>query len=264
MKPIASARYLTVEASKVPWRSVTLDDGEIVQLQLYADGAEGNPEAVRFRFSEGYKTEPHFHLSSQFQLVLSGSIKFPHERLDAPAIHYTDHHVAYGPFIASNGHEMMVLRSKPSGIVLMKDKVARRQANPLGRELSRSAHEVESEFLPGYKDARRKILIPETAGPAAEIVECPPGMEFTAAAVPTYGRYEIIIKGAVTVDGKSLGPNSLRFVQADEHPVPLECGPEGATVIVLTYDQDAEQSYGGSILKDMADLENWLVSGNAY
>ena len=71
-------------------------------------------------------------------------------------------------------------------------------------------------------------------------------------------------KGSVTVNGEYLGPNSLRFVQADEHPVPLKCGPEGATVTVLTYDQDADQSYGGSILQDMADLENRLISGNAY
>ena len=37
---------------------------------------------------------PHFHLGAQFQLVLDGTIQFPGFRLEAPAVHYTDHNVA--------------------------------------------------------------------------------------------------------------------------------------------------------------------------
>ena len=79
-------------------------------------------------------------------------------------------------------------------------------------------------------------------------------MEFTAPA-PSYGRYEIVYKGSALVDGKRLGPKGLRFIEAGEEAVPLRCGPEGATLIVLTYDQDAAQSYGGSTEEVIAQME---------
>src|SRR5206468_10319999 len=91
-------------------------------------------------------------------------------------------------------------------------------------------------------------------GPAAEIIECPPHLELRAPA-PSYGRYEVVYKGSAVVDGKTLGPKDLRFIAAGEEAVPLRCGPEGATLIVLTYDQDAAQSYGGSTEEVIAQME---------
>jgi hypothetical protein len=136
----------------------------------------------------------------------------------------------------------------------MRDKERRRQANTRGREITCCAHEVEWEPLPGYAGARRKILIPASQGPSAEIIECPAGMAFTAGA-PTYGRYEVMLTGSAEVEGKQLGPKGLRFVAAGEQAVPLKCGPEGATLIVLAYDQDAAESYGGSTAEVIAKME---------
>ena len=68
---------------------------------------------------------------------------------------------------------------------------------------------------------------------------------------PIYGRYQLILSGSVTVEGKRLGPDTLRFVQGNEPEAPLVCGPEGATVIVLTYDSDASKAYGGKALDDV-------------
>jgi hypothetical protein len=79
-------------------------------------------------------------------------------------------------------------------------------------------------------------------------------MELPAPA-PNYGRYEVVYKGSALVGDKVLGPMSLRFIEAGEEAVPLRCGPEGATVIVLTYDQDAAQSYGGSTEDVLARME---------
>ncbi len=233
-----------IEPAEVPWKTLGLDGGGETQLQMYLKGKDGGPEAIRAQISEGYEVEPHFHLAAQFQLLLEGSMEFPIFRLDAPAIHYTEHNVPYGPFKVSR-HDMLVLHTKPGGVVMMRDKKRRYQANTRGRELSRCAHEVDWEPMPGYPDARRKVLIPESCGPSAEIVECPPNMEFAAGA-PEYGRYEVILSGSASADGKQLGPKGLRFVDAGENAGPLSCGPEGATLIVLTFDQDASKSYGGS------------------
>ncbi len=36
---------------------------------------------------------------------------------------------------------------------------------------------------------------------------------------------------------------------------PLRCGPEGAALMVLSYDQDATLSYGGSTAAAIAEME---------
>src|SRR5215470_15940955 len=161
--------HLTIDPTEVSWKTLPLDGGGEVQLQMYLKGVDGGPEAVRARISEGYQVEPHFHLAAQFQLLLEGTMEFPTFRLDAPAVHYTEHNVPYGPFVVSSGHDMLVLHTKPGGVVMMRDKERRRQANTRGRELSCCAHEVAWEPLPGHDGARRKVLIPATKGPSAEI-----------------------------------------------------------------------------------------------
>lgn len=246
-------RYM-IQASATPWRTLGLDGGGTAQLQMYLNGTDGGPEAIRAQISKGYEVEPHFHLAAQFQLLLAGTMKFPVFTLEAPAVHYTEHNVPYGPFIVSADHDMLVLHTKPGGVVLMRDTERRRQANTRGRELTCCAHEVDWEPLPGHAGARRKILIPASAGPSAEIIECPPSMKLAIPA-PTYGRYEVIFTGSVSVEGKTLGPRDLRFVEPGEMAPSLVCGAEGATVIVLTYDQDAALSYGGSTEEAIARME---------
>jgi hypothetical protein len=193
-------------------------------------------------------------LAAQFQLLLEGTMTFPTFRLDAPAVHYTEHNVPYGPFVVSQGHDMLVLHTKPGGVVTMSNKERRREANARGRELSCCAHEVEWEPMPGHAGARRKILIPATRGPSAEIIECPPHMEL-AVPVSTYGRYEVVYRGSVLADGKELGPKGVRFIGSGQQASALTCGPEGASVIVLTYDANATHSYGGSTEEVLARME---------
>src|SRR5207244_13051085 len=170
-------------------------------------------------------------------------MEFPTFRLEPPVVHYTEHNVPYGPFTVRNGHDMLVLHTKPGGVVLMRDRERRYQANTRGREITRCAHEVEWEPLPGYAGARRKVLIPASEGPAAEIIECPPHLELTAPA-PSYGRYAVVYKGSAVVDGKTLGPHDLRFTAAGEEAVPRRCGPEGTTRRALRYDPACVHTYG--------------------
>src|SRR5262245_47200763 len=96
-----------IQPSEVPWKSLAHDGGGTTQLQMYLKGTDDGPEAVRAQISEGYKVEPHFHLAAQFQLLLEGAMAFPTFRLEAPAVHYTEHNVPYGPFVPSNGHDML-------------------------------------------------------------------------------------------------------------------------------------------------------------
>ena len=245
---------LIVEPSTVPWKTLALDGGGETQLQLYLRGSNGGPEAVRAQISEGYKVEPHFHFAAQFQLLLEGAMDFPLFRLTAPAVHYTEHNVPYGPFIVRGGHDMLVLHARPGGLAVMRDKKRRWQANVRGRECTRCAHEVEWRPMPGCQHARRKLLIPESFGPSAELVVFPAGVAFTPP-VPEHGRYEVVYAGSASLLGRRLGPKALRFIPAGEQAAPFTAGPEGVSMIFLSFDQDANYSDAGSTQDALARME---------
>lgn len=234
-----------VEPSAVPWKTLALERGGETRLQMYLKGRDGGPEAIRAQISENYTVEPHFHYAAQFQVLLEGSMAFPLVRLEAPAVHYTEHNTPYGPFTVSGGHDMLVLHAKPGGVAVMRDKKRRWQANVRGRELTRCAHEVEWQPMPGCPHVRRKLLIPPSFGPVAELVEFPAGSEFTPP-VPEYGRYEVVYSGSVVLLGEQLGPKALRFIPGGEQAAPFTAGSEGVRMIFVSFDQDANYNDAGS------------------
>ncbi len=239
-----SHQYI-VEPSTVSWKTLALEGGGETQLQMYLKGRDGGPEAIRAQISEDYTVEPHFHYAAQFQVLLEGSMAFPLVRLDAPAVHYTEHNTPYGPFTVSGGHDMLVLHAKPGGVAIMRDKKRRWRANVRGRELTRCADEVEWQPMPGCPHARRKLLIPPSFGPTAELVAFPAGAEFTPP-VPEYGRYEVVYAGSASLLGERLGPKALRFIPGGEQAAPFTAGPEGVSMIFVSFDQDANYSDAGS------------------
>ena len=243
-----------VEPSAVPWKTLPLDGGGEAQLQLYLTGRDAGPEAIRAQISEDYTVEPHFHYAAQFQVLLEGSMAFPLVRLDAPAVHYTEHNTPYGPFTVSAGHDMLVLHTRPGGLAVMRDKKRRWRANVRGRELTRYAHEVEWQPMPGYPHARRKLLIPPSFGPTAELVAFPAGVEFTPP-VPEYGRYEVVYAGSAALLGRRLEPKALRFIPAGEQAASFTAGPEGVSMIFVSFDQDANYSDAGSTQDALARME---------
>ena len=243
-----------VEPSAVPWKTLPLDGGGEAQLQLYLTGRDAGPEAIRAQISEDYTVEPHFHYAAQFQVLLEGAMAFPLVRLDAPAVHYTEHNTPYGPFTVSAGHDMLVLHTRPGGLAVMRDKKRRWRANVRGRELTRCAHEVEWQPMPGYPHARRKLLIPPSFGPTAELVAFPAGVEFTPP-VPEYGRYEVVYAGSAALLGRRLEPKALRFIPAGEQAASFTAGPEGVSMIFVSFDQDANYSDAGSTQDALARME---------
>ncbi len=210
-------------------------NGVVIQSQTLLGGGEGGPWGTCTSFPENTGSQAHFHTSSQFQFVISGSMDFPDEHIEAPAVHYTDHCVPYGPFTVSKDHAMLILRPRRNRQIFTTDPQIRKLVNRSGRTFVRQGDDVEWEGDPLNSGARRKVLVPGVA----ELVECPPDSGF-ASAPAAHGQYQAVYKGSIVVDGKSLGYKSLRFVEGDEPPPPLQCGPEGATLIVLTFGEDSE------------------------
>jgi hypothetical protein len=242
---------IIVDLSKVPWKTYS---GKY-EIQIGLDGSQG-PELVRARFS-GREVQPHYHRAAQFQLLLDGGLQFPNFRMAGIAVHYTDHNVPYGPFTTSGRHDMVVVHAKPAGVQYVKDAIRdpslRKEINRTGREVHGSAGEVEWQPVPGREGLRRKALLSLDNGPSAELVECAPEVELPGSSAP-FGRYEFVIKGSARLNGSELGPETVRFVRSPEPIAALCAGPAGATFMVLTFDSDASESFGGSVLGDLSAM----------
>jgi hypothetical protein len=235
-----------IEPAAIASRFFTEEDGEEEAVRIYLDGLDGGPDAVLCSHSDGAIAEPHFHHGSQFQLMLRGKTEFADELLEAPAVHYTDHNTAYGPFTMRERHQMLVLHPRPAGQVFLKQPGARTNLNRTGRQLSGTAGEAAWEPLPGQPGARRKVLLSEASGPGVQIVECAPDTVLNVGATQ-YGRFEFITAGMATLAGRPLARKTLRFVRGTRDFAPLKAGPDGATVIVLSFDEDATRGEMGGI-----------------
>ena len=232
-------RQYVVDPADIPWKTGETQ-GITFECQVLLSGSDGGPEAMRLRFDHRPSVFAHMHLTSQFQLLLRGTMDFPTEsmKLRPPAVHYTDHNVAYGPFATGVQHDMLVLHPKQAGLISMSDRAARRQINLSGRELTGMEKDAEWFPIPRYEGARWKILISHSFGPEAVMVQYPPSAVLPLD-VPTWGRYEVVLEGSVMVEGRNLGAPGLRYVQGDDRPVPLRAGADGATLIFLSFDKDA-------------------------
>jgi hypothetical protein len=180
------------------------------------------------------------HLTSQFQLLLNGAMDFPRgtKHLDAPAIHYTDHNMPYGPFAVSRGHDMLVLHPRAGGIISMANLDARRQIHLGGRLFAASASDAQWQPLPGAEHSQFKFLTPQSFGPAAVMVRAP-ALAALGMPAPEFGRYEVVLEGSVVVEGQEIAPPGFRYVRNDQPVDPMVTGSDGASVIFLSFDRDA-------------------------
>lgn len=231
-------RYV-VDPAALPWKR-SESEGVRFECQVLLSGEDGGPEALRFRFDDCPSVYAHMHLTSQFQLLLAGTMDFPRgvKHLAAPAIHYTDHNMPYGPFAVSGGHEMLVLHPRAGGIISMANLDARRQIHLGGRLHAALAADVEWQAVPGAEHTQYKRLMPVGYGPDAVIVQAPAHAALTMPAAP-FGRYEVVMEGSALLDGREVGSPGFRYVRGDEPAAALVTGASGATVAFLTFDADA-------------------------
>lgn len=228
-----------VDPAKAPWKRST-SEGVTFACQVLLSGADGGPEALRFRFDDCPSVYAHMHLTSQFQLLLNGAMEFPRgvKHLDGLAIHYTDHNMPYGPFAVSSDHEMLVLHPKAGGIISMANSEARRQINLSGRIFALVAAGAKWHPLPGLDNAEFKLLMPPGFGPAAVVVRAP---AHAALAMPPakFGRYEVVLEGSAIMDGQEIARPGFRYLRGERAAEPLVTSSFGASVAFLTFDDDA-------------------------
>jgi len=230
-----------IDPALIAWKKGETE-GLSFSYQVLLDGANGGPEAIRFRFDPCPSVYAHMHLTSQFQLLLSGCMQMPRRSLNLlpVSIHYTDHNTPYGPFSVSPGHDMLVLHPKRGGLISMAHIAARRQINLAGRLLVGAINENRWTTGADSHDVEVQMVMPRAEGPGADAFSLSPG-SLTPVEQSAFGRYEVVLKGSVTCSGRELRTPGLRFVRGVEVAEPMVARSDGAVIVVLTFDADAEE-----------------------
>ena len=245
-----------VDSANAPWKRST-SEGVSFACQVLLSGDDDGPEALRFRFDDCPSVYAHMHLTSQFQLLLTGAMDFPRgvKHLQGPAIHYTDHNMPYGPFAVSQSHDMLVLHPRAGGIISMANLDARRQINLQGRLFAALAEDAPWQPLPGVENTHFKHLMPPDFGPAAVVLRAPAHATLAMPA-PIYGRYEVVLEGTVIIDAQAISAPGFRYVRGDQPATPLMTAQHGASVAFLTFDKDALEGgiISGALAAEAADM----------
>ena len=229
-----------------PWVEITLKNPPHLEKNIFekylAVGWGLQPQGLMVKFPEGFVNPAHFHIVPQFQVALEGTIAFPGHSLNGIGVHYSDANVPYGPFTVGHGLNLAVLR--PRGTLYtgyMSDLEARKLRNPSGREVFGQEEDAEWETLNEPEGTiRRKVLFSwqlETA-PKAELWEYGVNMPIPQTAAP-FGEYQVLVKGSAHLPNREMEPYCMRFVRGETPGNPLTSGPQGATMLILTFDSAA-------------------------
>ena len=243
-----TVREFIYDEPSVPWvdQSIQYDTkGNLMKAPSFIrkldDGLEGRPQGSSIRLPEGFLSESHFHTEAQFLVALEGSMEFPNHPVDAIGVHYTDASTAYGDFVCKTDFRLATLRPRKGSTSLhMVFPENRKVRDPYGREIMGNEKEVPWEDLKDVPGARRKVIF-EGQGPAAQLLEYAPNTRVQLPPAP-YGEWQIVVKGSARIGDQEIKPYSMRYIVGPGQPSPFIAGSEGATWLLLTFDQAAEKS----------------------
>lgn len=208
---------------------------------LNPEGAPGLPHAFLVEQHAGSVIRAHFHEVAQFQVFVRGSGRLARRPLSPLVVHYTDAYTGYGPIDAgADGIAYLTLRARHDvgawHLPESNQHLRQRERSPRHRSGVTQLHPTRPWRSSG--DPGPEVLFADPDGLASAVLDVPPG----SGSPPWWDRsegpgprYAVVASGSVVVDGSSLGPESVVFVDRDEPAPTLVAGPEGARLALLRF-----------------------------
>jgi hypothetical protein len=187
---------------------------------------------------------PHFHQVDQFQIVVSGNGTFGRKAVAPIALHYADHHTAYGPINAGVGglsYFTIRARSDPGGIWLDTPESKEMLNRPTKkRHLLPTGIAISTEPVLANRSAvALENLLEKTDdsdGLGAFMLRMGHGMKATGPdPKATGGQFYLVVNGNMQLDGVNYGAWSTIYATPDDMPVEVSAGNEGLEVMILNF-----------------------------
>ena len=212
-------------------------------IGTHVEQVEDRPQAFLVEMSPGGVNTPHFHQVDQFQVLVAGSGTMGRNPAGIIALHYVDHHTAYGP-----------LNAGPYGLSFF---TIRAKSDPGGIKLD----------TPGYKDflkpTKKRYLLAENIalstepvlqnrsvvalenvidgadssdGMGAYMLRLGAGMKTTGPdPKATGGQYYLVVNGSLHFDGASYPVWSTVFANPTDAPLEVCAGAYGLEALVMNF-----------------------------
>ena len=211
-------------------------EGEVLgHAKYFGDNRklDRGPQGFLVDYGPNFRIDPHFHLVDQFQLFSRGSASIGKHEAVPVTVHYADAYMTYGPIIGGDdGFAFYNFRSRADiGAHLMpgsRDEIARRGG--------RTATETTRLGLADVKNgARYEVLIePHPDGLAATEIVAGAGVALADEIVKGSCRYELVLDGALEVQGRRLAKTSCVLAAGGDLLTGRRAGPEGLHLLQVT------------------------------
>ena len=189
------------------------------------------PQAYLVEQPANATVPPHFHDTDQFQVFVAGAASFGKQKVRPLSLHYAGGHTPYGPIVTTDrGARYFTLRANwDSGAKPMPQ--SRDRLKPV-RRCHRLAEDITADGTAGRTD----VLPGEADGLGASLFTLAPGQTETLDLdIAGGGQYALVTAGSVRHDGAGLGKHSCLYRFAEEAPLTLTAGPDGAAVLLMQF-----------------------------
>ena len=184
-------------------------------------------------------TQPHFHQTNQFQVIVAGGGAIGKVRTDPLTVQYAGANTPYGPINAeAKGISYFTLRQqRDSGakyLPAQRDLLVRgQQRQEVGVKAHRAARDLPTESGAVQLET---LIEPETDGLFVQFLALGPDTQTTLPdAGDGGGQYHLVATGSMLRDGAPLRQLSLEFASPDEGPIDIKSGPDGLGLLLLRF-----------------------------
>ena len=210
---------------------------------FYLEGNEVNdnglPQGFLVQQPPGAVTNPHFHETNQFQVIVGGDGTFGKQPVTPLSIQYANAHTPYGPIVSGeDGVTYFTLRANwDPGAKYMpasRDKLVR------GNQRSRLVAGLISDPLESRATRKAPMtdtILAEEADRLAAWRICLGPRQTTVAPDPagSGGQYIIVTEGSMVHRNEDLPCLSVLFVTEDESALRVAAGAQGLDLLVLQF-----------------------------
>ena len=209
----------------------------------YLEGNEVNdnglPQGFLVEQPAGAVTNPHFHETNQFQVIVGGDGTFGKKPIAPLSIQYANAHTPYGPIVSGDaGVTYFTLRANwdPGAKYMPASRDKLIKGNQRSRLVGPIASDPEESRRTRRAPMTDTIITEEPDRLAAWRLCLGPRQVMTAPdPVGSGGQYLIVAEGGMAHAGLDLDRLSVLFVTADEPALRVAAGDDGLDLLVLQF-----------------------------